>query len=183
MFTTQRDTPNAYRGLIHGFTSIVRNEGIGGLYKGTSLALFGVSSGAVQFMSYEQLKNFAFNRKRRRIEKEGGTWRDGEEKLSNTTYTILSAAAKLGALTSTYPYQVIRSRLQNHAANHVYPNVRTCIRKTWQDEGYRGFYRGLGTNLVRVLPGTCITFVAYENVAWLLRMTAIQRDRGMIVRE
>ncbi len=102
---------------------------------------------------------------------------------SNTTYTILSAAAKLGALTSTYPYQVIRSRLQNHAANHVYPNVRMCIRKTWQDEGYRGFYRGLGTNLVRVLPGTCITFVAYENVAWLLRMTAIQRDRGIIVRE
>ena len=41
----------------------------------------------------------------------------------------------------------------------------------------RGFYRGLGTNLVRVLPGTCVTFVVYENLAWLLRTTAAARDR------
>lgn len=41
----------------------------------------------------------------------------------------------------------------------------------------RGFYRGLGTNLVRVLPGTCVTFVVYENLAWLLRTTAVARER------
>lgn len=40
----------------------------------------------------------------------------------------------------------------------------------------RGFYRGLGTNLVRVLPGTCVTFVVYENLAWLLRTTAARRE-------
>ncbi len=40
----------------------------------------------------------------------------------------------------------------------------------------RGFYRGLGTNLVRVLPGTCVTFVVYENLAWLLRSTAVRRE-------
>lgn len=180
MFTTKPEAPTAYRGLIHGFTSVARNEGIRGLYRGTSLALFGVSSGAVQFMTYEQLKNFAFHRKRRRTEEEGRTWREGEEKLSNITYTILSATSKVGALAATYPYQVIRSRLQNNTTNHIYPNVRTCMRKTWQDEGYRGFYRGLGTNLVRVLPGTCITFVVYENVAWLLRRSAIRRDREKI---
>ena len=41
----------------------------------------------------------------------------------------------------------------------------------------RGFYRGLGTNLVRVLPGTCVTFVVYENLAWLLRTSAAARAR------
>jgi solute carrier family 25 folate transporter 32 len=29
---------------------------------------------------------------------------------------------------------------------------------------------------VRVLPGTCVTFVVYENLAWLLRSTAAKRE-------
>ena len=28
---------------------------------------------------------------------------------------------------------------------------------------------------MRVLPGTCVTFVVYENLAWLLRTTAARR--------
>lgn len=46
----------------------------------------------------------------------------------------------------------------------------------WTTEGAVSFYRGLGTNLVRVLPGTCVTFVVYENLAWLLRTSAAQRE-------
>jgi solute carrier family 25 (mitochondrial folate transporter), member 32 len=39
-----------------------------------------------------------------------------------------------------------------------------------------GFYRGLATNIVRVLPGTCVTFVVYENLAWLLKRAASRRS-------
>ena len=63
------------------------------------------------------------------------------------------------------------------AAFQDYPTIPACIKKTWAEEGVRGFYRGLGTNLVRVLPGTCVTFVVYENLAWLLRTTAVKRER------
>jgi len=106
----------------------------------------------------------------------------------------MSGASKLFALATTYPYQVIRSRIQvrlssvtyvfevltyclaqNDAASHLYPDILTTIKRTWNGEGFRGFYRGLGTNLVRVLPGTCITFVVYENLAWLLRRTAVRQ--------
>jgi Mitochondrial carrier protein len=65
---------------------------------------------------------------------------------------------------------------QNNATAHLYPNIRTCIRRMWATEGAVGFYRGLGTNLVRVLPGTCVTFVVYENLAWLLRTSAAKRE-------
>jgi hypothetical protein len=35
-------------------------------------------------------------------------------------------------------------------------------------EGVRGFYKGLGSNILRVLPATCVTFVVYESLAaWL----------------
>lgn len=95
---------------------------------------------------------------------------------SNTTYTAISGASKIGALMLTYPYQVVRSRIQNNATAHLYPTIPACIARTFREEGAGGFYRGLGTNLVRVLPGTCVTFVVYENLAWLLRRSAARRE-------
>jgi len=179
MFTTSVDSPTAYRSLWHGFSSIVREEGVRGLYKGTLLALVGVSNGALQFMAYEQLKQWGFRQKRKRYEIAGKEWTVGADRLSNTAYTVMSGVSKLWALALTYPYQVVRSRIQNRAIEHLYPNIRTTISRTWKDEGARGFYRGLGTNFVRVLPGTCVTFVVYENIAWILRTTASRRQQPL----
>ncbi|KAK0206046.1 mitochondrial carrier domain-containing protein [Desarmillaria ectypa] len=176
MFTTDAGSPHAYRGLWHGLRTIVQSEGWQGLFRGTWLGLFGVSNGAIQFMAYEQMKRWGFERKKRQFEKSGQPWTPDVDKLSNTAYTIMSGASKLEALSITYPYQVVRSRIQNtNAAAPLYPNIRATILKTWQQEGLRGFYRGLGTNFVRVLPGTCVTFVVYENLAWLFRSTAAKR--------
>jgi solute carrier family 25 folate transporter 32 len=41
-------------------------------------------------------------------------------------------------------------------------------KKIWKEEGTRGFYRGLGPNIVRVLPATWVTFLVYENVRYYL---------------
>jgi len=176
MFTTRADSPVAYRNLWHGLSSIYKTEGVPGLWRGTSLALFGVSNGAIQFMAYEKMKEWGFKQKRRRFEKEGRIMTTQDDKLSNTSYTVMSGASKLLALTSTYPYQVVRSRIQNNATTHLYPTIPATIKRTWAAEGAKGFYRGLGTNLVRVLPGTCVTFVVYENLAWLFKSTAAKRE-------
>ncbi|KAJ6627340.1 mitochondrial carrier domain-containing protein [Mycena sp. CBHHK59/15] len=178
MFTTKADSPTAYRGVWHGFSSIVREEGVLGLFRGTSLALFGVSNGAIQFVAYERMKRWGFDVKKKQFEKAGRPWTSDVDKLSNTAYTVMSGASKLAALSLTYPYQVVRSRIQNNATAHLYPNIRATIRRTWALEGVKGFYRGLGTNLVRVLPGTCVTFVVYENIAWLLRSAAAKREQA-----
>ncbi|THV00569.1 mitochondrial carrier [Dendrothele bispora CBS 962.96] len=174
MFTSQANSPESYRGLVHGFSSIIRTEGVQGLFRGTTLALFGVSNGAIQFMAYEKMKSWGFERKRKQFERAGKPWTPEVDKLSNTSYTIMSAGSKLLALAVTYPYQVVRSRIQNNPAESL--TIRSIIRSTWTKEGIRGFYRGLATNLVRVLPGTCVTFVVYENLAWLLRTTAARRE-------
>ncbi len=68
-------------GPAGGFRAIFRDEGLGGLYRGTSLALVGVSNGALQFMAYEKMKNWAFERKRRRVVKLGRTWTTDDDKL------------------------------------------------------------------------------------------------------
>jgi len=54
--------------------------------------------------------------------------------------------------------------------------ITSTIAHTWAHEGLAGFYRGLATNIVRVLPGVCITFVVYENIAWLLKRAASRRE-------
>ncbi|KAJ3777077.1 mitochondrial carrier domain-containing protein [Lentinula raphanica] len=175
MFTSPPGSSHSYRGLIHGFRTIVKVDGVQGLFRGTSLALVGVSNGALQFMAYEKMKKWGFDIKRQQSLRDGREWDPQVDKLSNTSYTVMSATSKLLALSATYPYQVVRSRIQNDP--QLYPNIRSTISRTWSQEGYRGFYRGLATNLVRILPGTCVTFVVYENLAWLLRSTAAKRDQ------
>lgn len=56
------------------------------MYKGTSLALFGVSNGAIQFMGYEQLKWLCTEQKRLRYKATGREWRVDDEKLVRLFY-------------------------------------------------------------------------------------------------
>ena len=81
-------------------------------------------------MMYEKMKKWGFDRKRKQVERSGQQWNPEVDKLasfysdslmdeiltlmlqSNISYTVMSGASKIGALSATYPYQVIRSRLQ-----------------------------------------------------------------------
>lgn len=56
-------------------------EGIRGLYRGSLLALVGVSNGSIQFATYEEIKTRRAALKRRTLEREGRTWTRADEKL------------------------------------------------------------------------------------------------------
>ena len=135
MLSTGRSAPGAYRGMADGVTSILRADGPAGFYRGLLPSLLGVSHGAVQFMAYEQLKNWRA-RRRRRVE--------GPDHLalSNGDYLLLSAAAKVFAGSITYPYQVVRARLQTYDAERMYKSATDVVRRVWRNEGLPGFYKG-----------------------------------------
>ncbi|KAK5129797.1 hypothetical protein LTR08_002817 [Meristemomyces frigidus] len=155
MLSTARHAPGAYRSIAHGCASLYRCEGLRGFYRGLSPSLFGVSHGAVQFMAYEQLKNhWAVSRP------------GGKQGLTNMDYIYLSAVSKGIAGSITYPYQVVRARLQVYDARDRYKGAADVVRQVFQREGLGGFYKGLGPNIVRVLPSTCVTFLVYENMKW-----------------
>lgn len=155
MISTGANAPGAYRGIWHGTREILRTEGWRGFYRGLLPSLFGVSHGAIQFMAYEQLKN------RRRGQVSG-------DELSNFDYLTLSALSKIFAGSITYPYQVVRSRLQTYDAQRQYTSAGDVVRQVWTREGFRGFYKGVVPNVIRVLPSTCVTFVVYENTKFYL---------------
>ncbi|KAH8924698.1 mitochondrial FAD carrier protein [Atractiella rhizophila] len=161
MFATPRSAPESYRSIWDALSRIWRSEGVVGLYRGSFLALLGVSNGAVQFMCYEELKKWRKERTRK-------------TDLSNSEYILLSGASRLMALCVTYPLQVIRSRIQFLPSD--YPNIPQAIKRTFIQDGFRGYYRGLLPNSLRILPGTCVTFVVYENCARILRQRAEARE-------
>ena len=135
--------------MADGIRQVYRSEGIRGFYRGLLPSLFGVSHGALQFMAYEQLKKY------RRSSA-------GQNELSASDYLLLSALAKIFAGSITYPYQVVRARLQMYNADNAYASATDVVRQIWKREGFTGFYKGLGPNLLRVLPSTCVTFIVYE---------------------
>ncbi|KYQ53417.1 Mitochondrial folate transporter/carrier [Trachymyrmex zeteki] len=139
-----------YRGMVDALKKIYRTEGIRGLYKAIP-GLFGVSHGAIQFMAYEEMKNKYYNYLNVPI----------DTKLSTTEYIVFAAMSKLIAAASTYPYQVVRARLQDH--HHDYRGTWHCIQCTWRSEGIRGFYKGLSPYLLHVTPNICLIILIYEH--------------------
>lgn len=157
MLSSASYSPGAYRSITHGTCQIYHDEGLRGFYRGLVPSLLGVSHGALQFMAYEQLKQ---NR--------AGQLGIEEASLGAVDLLCLSGASKVFAGSTTYPYQVVRARLQTYQANQTYKGAIDAVAQIWKQEGLRGFYRGLGPNLVRVLPSTWVTFLAYEKTKTFL---------------
>lgn len=129
-----------------------KESGFKGLYRGFGAGLLGTSHGAFQFLFYEKMKNSFKER-------------------SASSYLLMSSSSKILASLITYPYQVIRSRIQLAPINqnsYKYNNIRDVLAITWRAEGILGFYKGMIPNILRVLPGTCVTFLVYEKVLLFL---------------
>lgn len=75
-------------------------------------------------------------------------------------YLCFAAISKLIAAAATYPYQVIRARLQDQ--HHSYEGTWDCVKKIWKYEQMRGFYKGLVPYLLHVTPNICLVMLIYE---------------------
>jgi solute carrier family 25 folate transporter 32 len=157
-----------YKGGIDAFRTIVREEGIKGLYQGLLPALLLTSHGAVQFATYEYMKDILS------VAKEAEAtpiWVKKNLLDGPVQPLVLGGISKIIASTSTYPYQVVKSRLMQRGEKGVYKYKGTmdCIAQVWREGGVRGFFRGLAPNLIKVAPGAALTFVTYEEMLKYLR--------------
>lgn len=142
-----------YRGMTHALVDLYKENGFKGLYKGFVPGLVGTSHGAVQFLVYENLKHWY--RKKYNYQH--------DHKMGALECIVMSAVSKVFAASSTYPYQVVRARLQDQ--HQRYNGIADVIVRTWRNESWRGFYKGLMPSLLRVTPACCITFYVYETVS------------------
>ncbi|KAF7727085.1 hypothetical protein EC973_008048 [Apophysomyces ossiformis] len=149
-FMTQSErSAYRYNNTLHAIVTIAKEEGVRGFYKGLGPSLIGVSHVAVQFPLYEKLK-ILFHV-------------DKEVPSSSAGILLASALSKMAASVATYPHEVVRTRLQNQTKKPFkYNGIIHAARLICTEEGVRGFYKGLPTNLLRTVPASALTILTYE---------------------
>lgn len=158
-----------YSGFYDALRTIMREEGWRALYRGIVPSLLLVSHGAIQFTAYEELRTVFVGLKE--MKRNSG---DQHDLLTSIDYAILGGSSKVAAILFTYPVQVIRARLQQRPNKNGTPRYMDSwhvIKETTRFEGLRGFYKGVTPSLLKNVPAASITFIVYENVLNLLRMT------------
>lgn len=150
---------NAYKSLWDGVSSILKKEGVLSFWKGTIPSMFQVFQGSLQFTFYDKTKDYFIHRK----------YHTNSE-LNTFEFAIASAFSRITSMVIMYPSQVIKARLQDYNFNNEKRSITSIVQNVWKNEGHwRGFYKGIGANMLRVVPATSITFVVYESVKKYLR--------------
>ncbi|KAJ3502904.1 hypothetical protein NM208_g16624 [Fusarium decemcellulare] len=146
-----REAP-AYQGTIATLKHILKHEGITGLWKGNVPAeLLYVCYGAVQFTTYRTMTVFLQT--------------SLPTRLPDAAESFIAGAASGAAATSvTYPLDLLRTRFAAQGRHRIYQSLRSAVWDIKRDEGYRGFFRGIGPGLGQIVPFMGMFFVTYESL-------------------
>lgn len=162
---------NSYRDAV---STIMKEEGIGGFYRGISASYWGCAEGAVQFLFYERIKARLLIIENERLAEEGLPPTD---KLPKAKYFFSAAFAKGVASMLTYPHEVARTRLREQARSGIfkYNGMWNTIGIIAKEEGRSGLYAGMGVHMSKVVPNSAIMFLTYEVVnSWLSGFKAVE---------
>ncbi|KAI8071653.1 mitochondrial carrier domain-containing protein [Gongronella butleri] len=128
-------------------SGILKKEGLAGLYSGVGAALVLVINPIIQYTVFEQLKNKIAKMKT----------------LSNLDFFLLGAVSKLAATGLTYPYIVVKSRMQvSQKDDERYTSIMDGFRKILAKEGVAGLYGGLKSKIVQSVLTAAFLFMAKE---------------------
>ncbi|ODV90484.1 hypothetical protein CANCADRAFT_12151, partial [Tortispora caseinolytica NRRL Y-17796] len=148
-----------YTSTLDAFRTMYRQEGLKAFYSGIGPALFGLTHVALQFPLYEVLKTVL------------GADEAHREESTVTKYMgkvmVASSLSKMGASLVTYPHEVVRTSMQialNTGKDNSLqgPKFIDVLATIYRQQGWRGFYAGLMTNFLRVVPASAITLMTYE---------------------
>ena len=138
--------------------------GIRSFYRGLPMGLIGIFPySAIDLSTFEYLKKKLTARSARILN-------IPEDSPSTAPGNVATAAigAFSGAFGSSivYPINLLRTRLQSQGTvihPPTYTGIQDVAVKTVRQEGWRGLFKGLTPNLLKVVPAVSITYVVYEN--------------------
>ena len=149
------DVPK-YRNAAHALYTVLKEEGIGAIYRGVSLtALRQGTNQAVNFSAYTEFKAL--------LQRIQPAYNDAELPSYQTMFIGLVSGA-MGPL-SNAPIDTIKTRLQRTPAEPgetALSRIMTIARMMFKQEGFHAFYKGITPRVMRVAPGQAVTFTVYE---------------------
>jgi solute carrier family 25 citrate transporter 1 len=146
-----------YKNVVQAAFVIVREEGLGALYKGVVPTMLrqGINQ-AVNFTVYNAAKKYVTD------------WQ-GTDQLHHWQSLVLGGlSGGVGPLVNN-PLDVVKTRLQKQV---VIPGkepkytglVQACVTIA-REEGILALWKGITPRLLRIMPGQAITFMTYEAVS------------------
>lgn len=156
--------------LIQTAKNMWADGGLRAAYRGLTMGLVGMFPySAIDIGTFELLKTALTKQKARYY----GIHEEDAAPGSLATAVIGATSGAFGA-SVVYPLNVLRTRLQTQGtAMHppTYTGIWDVAQRTVRNEGYRGLYKGLTPNLLKVAPALSITWVCYENCKKLLGLS------------
>lgn len=131
--------------ILDTIKQIYKESGLKGFYTGIVPAFILVSNPIIQYSVYERLLDKL------------------KEIKSPTTFDffILGAISKLIATFCTYPYIVLKSKMQVEESKLKFLNF---VLKVLKDQGVAGFYKGIEAKLVQSVLTSALLFATKEKV-------------------
>ena len=153
------------RGMRDVFFGIYKTDGLRGMYQGYGIALGGVVLyRALHLGGYDACKTEVLHR-RRKQSLNGGRSDFSDEILTLPERFAIAQVVSIVAGTICYPIDSVRRRLMMQAGQRLsdrpYNNSIHAFRRVFVEEGIRGFYLGIGPNLIRSAGGALL-LVAYD---------------------
>jgi solute carrier family 25 (mitochondrial folate transporter), member 32 len=195
--------PWHYRSTVDAARKMYRTEGVLSFYSGLTPSLLGLTHVAVQFPAYEYLK-MKFTGHGMGVQGNGDHRSHWFGILSASVLSkILASVAtyphevirtrlqtQLRPLrSSTVEYTAIRGGLESsHGPSDMiaktaktaiprYKGIIMTSKTILQEEGWRAFYTGMGTNMIRTVPAITTTLLTYEYIIKYLNHLRAEGNR------
>lgn len=148
--TQNKEIKEGYRGTIHCFSSIIRHEGVHGLFKGMSSPLASLTViNSIVFGVY------------------GNTAKLFADQESITTHFLSGCTAGFVQTAIISPTELLKLRMQVQvdAMHRRYRSPIDCIQKMVKQHGILQLYRGVIATLARDVPSFGVYFASYDRMA------------------
>ncbi|KAI8987899.1 mitochondrial carrier domain-containing protein [Mycotypha africana] len=153
VITTRQQTlpPNERQGIVETTKTIIKEEGIQGLWRGIQPSLVLCINPAITYGSFEKIKQFVL----------------GVLKLPLTPWVnfLVGALSKTLATVVTYPYIMAKVRLQWRPSREMkdkviaYKGSFDVLARVLQTDGFFGWYKGMSTQITKAVLQQALLFM------------------------
>ena len=129
------------------FPELIKKEGYLSLFNGNGINCLRVMpESAIRYSVFDYSKNYFNNR--------------GFDK--NINYFISGSISGITASCVVYPLETIRTKITAQSNNNMYNNYLDCIKKSYNRNGIKGFYKGNVLYTIGQIPYQGTNFLTYE---------------------